>query len=396
MSLTDIAYRINELAASWEQFKLINDRKLKEIESRGRADSATIEQLSKVNSAVDSCKERLDLIETAAQRPEVNTDFSTNDKYFSDYIRKGTENNLSQKSLSGESGETGGHLIAPHIIKRINKCVTNSSPMRQICSTQKISTETLDYIVENCDHASAGWSSEIDNGTPKNDFKDDTDTPKIQKISITTYELYAQPQISQRLLDDAFVDVESWLVEKVVETFSMKENDAFIKGDGTFQPKGILKYGDGSSYNQIEQVKNSALDSDSIMVLYYSLNEYYARNASFLMNRSTLKDVRLLKSKETGQYLWQPSLSLGTPDTLMGVPVYQSSDMPLLSDKTLPIIAVADFKQAYKIVDSRGMRVLRDPYTHKPYVRFFITKRIGGEVVNTSAIKLLKIIPSDA
>ncbi|WCR53102.1 MAG: hypothetical protein PG981_000124 [Wolbachia endosymbiont of Ctenocephalides orientis wCori] len=344
MSLTDIAYRINELAASWEQFKLINDRKLKEIESRGRADSATIEQLSKVNNAVDSRKERLDLIETAAQRPEVNTDFSTNDKYFSDYIRKGTENNLSQKSLSGENDEMGGYLIAPHIVKRINKCVTNSSPMQQICSTQKISTETLDYIVENCDHASAGWSSETESGKLKYDFQNDTDTPKIQKIPITTYELYAQPQISQKLLDDAFVNVESWLVEKVVETFSMKENEAFIKGDGTFQPKGILSYEDGKSYNKIEQIKNSALDSDSIMVLYYSLNEYYARNASFLMNRSTLKDVRLLKTKEGGQYLWQPSLLLGTPDTLMGVPVYQSSDMPLPSDQTLPIIAVADFK----------------------------------------------------
>ncbi|CCE77413.1 putative phage major capsid protein, HK97 family (part 2) [Wolbachia pipientis wAlbB] len=120
------------------------------------------------------------------------------------------------------------------------------------------------------------------------------------------------------------------------------------------------------------------------MILYYSLNEHYSKNASFLMNRSTLKDVRLLKS-ETGQYLWQPSLSLETPDTLMGIPVYQSADMPPT------MIAVADFKQAYKIVDNRGMRILRDPYTNKPYVKFFVTKRVGGEVVNTSAIKLLKI-----
>lgn len=325
------------------------------------------------------------------QRPEVNADFNTNDKYFSDYIRKGIENNL--RTLNGENEEMGGYLIAPHIVKRINKCVTDSSPMRQICPMQRISTETLNYIIENCDHADANWSGELnDQNNPKYNLNDGTNTPTIQEISIATYELYAQPQISQKLLDDAFVDVESWLVEKVVETFSMKENEAFIKGNGTFQPKGILSYEDGKSYDKIEQVKNSALDSDSIMVLYYSLNEYYSRNASFLMNRSTLKAVRLLKSTERGgQYLWQPSLSLGTPDTLMGVPVYQSSNMPLPTDQNLPIIAVADFKQAYKIVDGRGMRILRDPYTNKPYVKFFITKRVGGEVVNTNAIKLLKI-----
>ncbi len=130
MSLTDIAHRINEPASSWEQFKLINDRKLKEIESKGHADSATIEQLCKVNNAIDSCKERLDLIETAAQRPEVNTDFSTSDKYFSDYIRKRMESGLSHKTLSGDNSDIGGYLVTPHIVKRINKRATDSSPMR--------------------------------------------------------------------------------------------------------------------------------------------------------------------------------------------------------------------------------------------------------------------------
>ncbi|WP_353271099.1 phage major capsid protein [Wolbachia endosymbiont (group A) of Alloplasta piceator] len=267
--------------------------------------------------------------------------------------------------------------------------------MRQICSSQRISTETLDYIIEDFDRAGAGWSSETvddeDGGNKsKYDFAKDTDTPKIQKISVTTYELYAQPQISQKLLDDAFVDVESWLVEKIAETFSKEESEAFIKGEGTFQPKGILAYENGNSYNKIEQVKTEKLDSDSIMMLYYSLDEYYSKNASFLMNRSTLKDIRLLKA-QTGQYLWQPSLSLKAPDTLMGIPVYQSADMPPAPNNQLPVIAMADFKQAYKIVDNRGMRILRDPYTNKPYVRFFVTKRVGGEVVNTSAIKLLKV-----
>ncbi|VVC30940.1 Phage major capsid protein, HK97,Phage capsid [Cinara cedri] len=252
--------------------------------------------------------------------------------------------------------------------------------------------------IEGGDHAEAGWSGETIKSGSKNvskyDFTQDTTTPQVKKISIMTYELYAQPQISQRLLDDAFVDVESWLIEKVAETFGTKENEAFIKGNGNFQPKGILAYND----DEVEPLTNKQLDSDAITTLYYSLNEYYAKNASFLMNRSTLKSIRLLKSNSTGQYLWQPSLSLNVPDTLMGVPVYQSSHMPTppneeqIKDATyLPIIAVADFKQAYKIVDSKGMTILRDPYTNKPYVRFFITKRVGGEVINTNAIKMLKI-----
>lgn len=147
-----------------------------------------------------------------------------------------------RKTLSGDDGDIGGYLVTSHIVKRISKRLINSSPMRQICSSQRISTETLYYIIEDYKRASAGWSGETvddeDGGSKsKYDFAKDTDTPKIQKISITTYELYAQPQISQKLLDDAFVDVESWLVEKVAETFRKEESEVFIKGEGTFNPK---------------------------------------------------------------------------------------------------------------------------------------------------------------
>ncbi|WP_256359298.1 phage major capsid protein [Wolbachia endosymbiont of Trichogramma pretiosum] len=136
----------------------MNDRKLKEIKSKG---PATIEQLCKINSNIDNCKERLDFIETSAQRPEISTDFNTGDKYFSDYIRKGMENRLSHKTLSEDDNDIGGYLVIPHIVKRINKRVTDSSPMRQIYSNQRISTKTLDYIIEDCDRSGAGWSSEV-------------------------------------------------------------------------------------------------------------------------------------------------------------------------------------------------------------------------------------------
>lgn len=249
----------------------MNDRRLQEIESKGYADSSTVEQLSKINTTIDSCKERLDLIETADQRPEV-LDISNNagSKEIADYIRKGMPSDLSKKTLSRDKDSNGGYFITPQIMKRIYKSVTDSSPMRQICSSQKISTETLECIIEGGDRAEAGWSGETTTVNSavvaKYNFAKDTSTPQVKKISIMTYELYAQPQISQRLLDDAFVDVESWLIDNVAETFGTKENAAFINGNGSFQPKGILAYDD-----EIEKVTNNQLDSDAITTLYYSL-----------------------------------------------------------------------------------------------------------------------------
>ncbi len=174
--------------------------------------------------------------------------------------------------MSSENDTSGGYLVAPHILKRIHKNINDLLPMRQICSHQKISTEALDYIIEGNSKAFAGWSGDItDAGDPRYNFMENTSTPKINKISITTYELYAQPQITQKLLDDAFVDVESWLVEKIVETFSTKESEAFIKGNGNVQPKGILSYKDGKEYDEIEQIKTEKLDSDSLIILLHIL-----------------------------------------------------------------------------------------------------------------------------
>lgn len=125
------------------------------------------------------------------------------------------------------------------------------------------------------------------------------------------------------------------------------------------------------------------------MELYYKLKEDYATRATFLVNRSVVQAVRLLKETTTGQYLWQPGLAAGAPDTLMGVPVMQAADMPVLAANNL-VVAVGDFQSAYQIVDRNGIRILRDPFTNKPFVNFYSTKRVGGEVVNFEAIKLLK------
>ncbi|XGA08847.1 MAG: phage major capsid protein [Wolbachia endosymbiont of Xenopsylla cheopis] len=406
MSLTDITCRINDLASSWEQFKLINERRLKEIENKGHAESATTEQLNKISGAIDDYKERIETLEMAMQRPEINGKFEDNcfqNKAFSEYLRKGTADNLmryEQKALTS-TGPEGGYLITKEISRRIHQNIIDISPMRQLCSSEEISTESIEYIIEGDDKTFVGWHEEGE------EISEDKNTQKFKNIKITTYELYAQPQITQKLLDDAFVNIEAWLVDKLVEAFSAKENEAFIKGDGKTQPQGILSYKNSKKQGEVEQIESEKLNSDAIVKLYYSLSESYAKNASFLMNRSVLQEVRLLKLEQSSQYLWQPGLSLGAKDTIMGIPVYQVADMPAgLASSTrdakskLPsgieeshkVIAIANFKQAYKIVDHRGMKILRDPFTSKGFVKLYTTKRVGGGLVNTNAIKLLKIV----
>jgi len=177
-----------------------------------------------------------------------------------------------------------------------------------------------------------------------------------------------------------------------VRKVSKKENTAFVSGDGVGKPRGILTYTAGTSWGEIEQVASGsagAVTADKIIELYYALKEDYATNASFLMNRATVEDVRQLKDT-TNQYLWNPGLAVGVPDTLMGVPVYQAADMPVPAADSLSI-AVGDFKAAYQIVDRAGIRVLRDPFTDKPFVKFYSTKRVGGDVVNFEAVKLMKL-----
>lgn len=397
MTINEVTSQIGSLGNAWDQFRKINDARVSEIERKGNADPLFMDQLEKIGNVLDSQKRRLDNIETAYSRParEVknvrHADGNSEHKNaFNSYLRKGAVSELEafeKKALSVGSDPDGGYLVTPTMSEQISKYVTESSPMRAIASVELISSDSLDVIIDN-DSAEAGWTGETDATA-------DTDTPQINKKSINTFELYAQPKATQKLIDDAAIDIEAWIAQKVADIFSTKENTAFISGDGTTQPKGILSYAAGTSYGQIEQIVSGsagAITTDSVIKLFYGLKDEYARNANFLINRTSLLSVRLLKDT-TGQYIWQPGLALGAPDTLLGVPVKQASDMPIPAANSLSL-AVGDFSRGYKIVDRVGIRVLRDPFTEKPFVKFYTTKRVGGEVVNFEAIKLLKLAAS--
>lgn len=398
MSINEITERVSQLGNAWEQFKQVNDQRLGELERKGHADPLYMEHLSKISEAMDTTKNRMERMETAFSRPELGVEGETKmaspyvseyKRAFEGYLRKGLDAGLERlqtKALSVGSDPDGGYLVTPSMTQKIIQAVFETSPMRELASVETISTDSLDIIDDHND-VSSGWTSETASIS-------ETNTAQIAKRNIPTFALYAQPKATQKLIDDAAIDIEAWLAEKIADNFSRKENTAFISGDGVSQPRGILSYTAGTTWGTIEQVASgtsATITPDGLIKIYYALKDTYSKNATFLMNRTSVQAVRLLKEATTNQYLWQPGLTLGQPDTLMGVPVAMATDMPVAAANSLSV-AVGDFKSAYQIVDRQGIQVLRDPFTEKPYVKFYTTKRVGGDVINFDAIKLLKLI----
>jgi HK97 family phage major capsid protein len=396
MSINSITDTVNSIGTAWEEFKQTNEKRLQQIERKGNADPLFMEKLNRISDTMDNYGSRFNSLETAIRRPDL--DYGTksfshpeNSEYktaFTRYLRKGQDAGLEafeSKALSVGSDPDGGYLVTPTMSSQIAKAIYESSPLRQLARVESISSDSIELIDDHSE-AAAGWTTETSS-------VNETTSPQVGKRSIAVHELYAQPKATQKLLDDAAIDVEAWLSSKVADIFARKEAEAFITGDGVGKPRGILSYTAGTDWGKIEQVNSgtsAVVSADKLVDLFYRLKEPYMRNATFLMNRVTIRDVRLLKAVSDGHYLWQPGLVSGTPDTLMGVPVAQAADMPIPAANSLSI-AVGDFTQAYLVVDRIGLRTLRDPFTDKPFVKFYTTKRVGGDVVNFEAIKIMKL-----
>ncbi len=353
MTINEITDRVSSLGHAWEQFKQVNDARLRDIERKGHSDPLHDEQLHNINTAMDHYKSRLDQIETAYNRPtlggehdefksaEKNSDYS---KAFRTYLRKGMDAGLEalqSKALSVGSDPDGGYLITPTMSSRIVQSIFETSPMRQLASVETISTDSLD-LIDDHNSLTAGWTSETAV------ISTDTATSTIARRNIPTHELYAQPKATQKLVDDAAIDVEGWLSGKIADIFGRTQNSAFLAGTGVGQPRGILSYAAGTSWGQIPQVNSGTsgqVTSDALIALFYALKDGYMRRATFLMNRTTMQQVRQLKTT-TNQYLWQPSMMAGAPDTLLGVPVMMAADMPTAASGSLSV-AVGDFQSAY-------------------------------------------------
>ena len=430
--ILEIKKLIEAQGQAWEEHKKTNDELLK-AKAEGKAVADLEAKLAKLSDEMDKLAELkadFDKFILESQRPgasksDENTeaeckqwnamlraDFQSKgrsipaevsvDAYaqyksaFYSLVRHGDIERLSadeRKALSAGSDPDGGYLLPTPTVGRMVKKVYEQSTMRQLANVLTISTDALEGIVDN-DEADAGWVSEMG-------ARNDTDTPQVGKYRIEAHEMYAQPKVTQKLIDDAATDVEAWLADKVADKFARVEGNAFWNGDGVGKPRGLAAYttaatGDGSrAWGTFEHIKTGAdgafhtTKADPLQDLLGAFKDQYLQGATFVMRREVRTLIRKMKEATSDRYLWEPSLQAGQPDRLLGYPVRIDQYIPAITTGSLSL-AFGDFREAYTIVDRIGVRTLRDPYTAKPYIRFYSTKRTGAGAVNTEAVKFLK------
>ena len=281
----------------------------------------------------------------------------------------------------------GGYAVPFALDRKILSKVRDLNVMRRLCSSQSVSTPETYWNVD-LGGTDAGWVGEL---TPR----PNTNVPQLARAGITWGEIYANPKASYRLLDDALFNVESWYSQKVAETFADYEEEAFLTGNGTNKPKGLLDYdyaatADGSrDFGKFQKITSATLTADTIIDLYYSLRQVYrGNNTAWLMNPSTIQALRKLKDGNQN-YIWIDNIANGMVGTLLGRPVYESRFMPDFSTAGNKAILFGDFKKAYTIFDLHGLRIVRDVYTDKTSVQFYTSKRVGNMVQDSCAVKCL-------
>lgn len=321
-------------------------------------------------------------------------------KAFGAYLRSGDDDALRGLVLEGKAMSTavsadGGYLIDPQTADTIRSMLVSTSSLRAIANVVQVEASTFDVLVDRSEVGS-GWATEAGPSA-------ETATPLIERISIPLHELSAMPKASQRLLDDSAFDVEGWLAGKIATRFIRAEASAFISGDGIDKPKGILnaaKVANGTwTWGNLGYVPTGAAAdfaptnaADCIINLVYALGADYRANATFVMNSKTAGAVRKMKDAD-GRFMWSDGLAAGEPARLMGYAVLVCEDMPDIAANAYAV-AFGDFNAGYTIAERPDLRILRDPFSAKPNVLFYANKRVGGDVTDFAAIKLLKIAVS--
>lgn len=419
----DVAKAVENVNKGFEEFKSANDARLKELESKSGADPLLDEKIKRIEADLAEYQKIADQAILAAKRSQrIVTDQNGNsvdldakardwgaaasrgdvkdfdaramDEYKSilvdRYARKGPDalTQDERKALSVGSDPNGGYLVYPDMSGRIVKRVFETTPMRAYATVVTIGTDALEGIFD-LNETAASWVAETA-------ARPQTDTPEIGRYRIPVHELSAFPQVTQKMLDDGAVDMEAWLSDKIADKFSRAEATAFVTGDGDGKPRGFLTYADGTAIpGEIEQFDTGVNGGfaaapnggDVLIQALYGLKAQYKANATWAMNRATTELTRKLKDSD-GAYIWSPGIAAGQPARLLGYPVAPFEDMPDPATGSLSI-AVGDFREAYTIVERVGMRMLRDPYSNKPYVGLYATKRVGGDVLNYEAIKIV-------
>ncbi len=381
---------VQELNAAFEAFKVENNKREENLK-KGVIDAlqetklkAMEDSIAKLQASVDQTNQGM-----AALRLSGGHDAAV-DAAYTDAFKAHMRSGDIQASLNKGIAEEGGLLAPTEWDRSLEKRLMILSPIRSIAKVQKTSKATFTKLFT--EHGmTSGWVGETD-------ARPNTNTPKFKQLSYSTGEIYVNPSATQTMLDDAEINLESWLMGEIDQEIALKESQAFLNGDGTNKPFGLLTYVEGGTnaakhpWGAIKTVASggaSTITADGLIDLVYSLPAAYASNARFILNRKTLAIIRKLKDGQ-GNYLWQPSFVAGQPSTILGYPVVEVADMPDVDANAIALM-FGDFGQGYMVLDRVGIRVLRDPYTSKPHISFYTTKRVGGGLLNPDCLKALKV-----
>jgi HK97 family phage major capsid protein len=395
----EVKQAFDDFLASFEAFKAANDERLKQLETRS-TDPVTEDKVARIDKALVEQKKALDELTLSAARPafapERKDAPADREKKaaFERYMRKGDAAGLDAlevKAMGAGTNADGGYTVPLEIEQTIDGVLKKASPMRAISAVRQIGASVYRKPIATAG-AAAGWVAETG-------ARAQTETPTLSVIDFPAMELYAMPAATQTLLDDSQVDLETWLADEVQAVFAEQEGAAFVSGNGTTQPKGFLAetaVANASwAWGKLGYIATGAAGAfpastpaDILINLAYTPKQAYRTNGTWVMNRTTESAIRKFKDTN-GNYIWQPGAAAGQPPTLLGYPVAEADDMPDIAADAFAI-AFGDFSRGYLVVDRVGINVLRDPYSAKPYVLFYTTKRVGGGVQNYEAIKLLK------
>ena len=353
---------------------------------------------AEIETKLQQTEERMTMLDrktmTAARTPLAGATEAgaPHKKAFNAYVRSGDDDalrglELEGKALSSAVNSDGGYLVDPQTSETVKSVLNTTASIRAIASVVNVEATSYDVLVDHTD-VGAGWATEASTIA-------ESDTPQIDRITVQLHELSALPKASQRLLDDAAFDIEGWLAGRIADKFARAEAGAFINGDGIDKPKGFLAHAavdnDVWAWGNLGYVPTGVageVTADSIVDVVYALGAQYRANASFVMNSKTAGLVRKLKDMD-GRFLWSDGLAAGEPARLMGYPVLIAEDMPDAGTDEFAM-AFGDFASGYTIAERPDLRILRDPFSAKPHVLFYATKRVGGDVSDFAAIKLLK------
>lgn len=388
---------MTELHGAFNEYRTANDQRMTAIENnKGTAELDV--KIAKLENAMSEAEAGLAAFATqiaagAAGSEQNRVEDQAYTDNFNNFMRLNGDSNIPsdiKNVLQKTPDSDGGYLVPTEWDRSIQDALVEVSAIRQLVNVQTVSGGGFKKLI-NLKGTAAGWVGETD-------ARPQTASATFDELDIGWGEIYAMPAATQNLLDDASIDMERWLAGEVQEAFMLKENPAFVAGDGVKKPRGFLSYVPGGanadrhplgSLGLIASGGAAAVTTDAVIDMVYSPAKKYRARAQWAMNRLSLAAVRKLTDSE-GNYLWQPTLAAGQPSTLAGYGIAEIEDMPDLAANAFPI-AFGDFKAGYTIFDRQGVSILRDPYTNKPYVLFYTTKRVGGAVTDPNAIKVMKI-----